>query len=958
MTSFDKPTREQIEVTLPLLSSPQHEAYFFSRLENPLWIAPLAQRNIFKYPPSAEQVEGGGLRFPSWPPSRYLARMASLAPKEVAQLFGDIDTDNASIVGDLLHAALAMPATQAASLVPAVFRAAKRKAIWIHFNDASDLCLRLIDEHETDAATKLANALFTPKCGDGEGLGGRDEYWYKEGLQKVAPALAKVRGPAFLIILCDWLSTSVKAKKYVDADSGKDSSFSWRPAIEEHGQNRDFDFAGVLVGITRAAFEEAIRADAISLADALAILEKQVFHVFERMRIHLINEFASQSPAFVRKTMLDRDLFDDYRCKHEYAMLLGHRWNMLEPEEKATWLGWVDDGPDMSGYDESIQRNLGREPTEEDRQGRRRWWQYEKLHWIRDHLSGDRLAFYNQMHAEHGEPEFADLNVRSGSGWVGEKSPMSVDDLSVKTFADAVAAVAAWQPKGSRFMGPSVEGLASTFRQYLASNRAAFSSQATELVGRPATYVRTFINEMTEAVKANDAIELSAVLELCKWVLEQPFDERTVPVQDDEMLVDKDWQWTRDEISKLVEGVCKAMADTGPRYPLEGIREPIWNLLNALCRDRAESYVVRDVSKDDPRIHDYLDLGINSPRGKALEAALEYARWVGNHVKVKKNDEELVPGGFDAMPEVRDMLAWQIDNGNRTYEAMSIIGSRIGVIYWLDRDWLEANADALFELQGIEQSPFAAEGWAAWNAFLVWVRPHIEFYRRFKRQFAYAVEQAGAVHLADRSREQPMYHLGEHLMILYGRGQLGLDDDGGILHRFIETATPEIRRHAIGFVGRSLKDDEQLPEDVLIRFMLLWEKYWAGPGQQDAQDKPDSWLFGTWFSCGKFPNQWSLDRLHEFIEIARTVEPDHSVVKRLAEIADADVLKVTKILDQMVRGDKEGWRISGWTKSAEAILDRAMKSGGEIRDEAENLINHLGRLGYSEFGKLLKIPTK
>ena len=39
-------------------------------------------------------------------------------------------------------------------------------------------------------------------------------------------------------------------------------------------------------------------------------------------------------------------------------------------------------------------------------------------------------------------------------------------------------------------------------------------------------------------------------------------------------------------------------------------------------------YIIRDVAEDGPWVHDYLDMGIDSPRGEAVEAALEYARWV------------------------------------------------------------------------------------------------------------------------------------------------------------------------------------------------------------------------------------------------------------------------------------------------------------------------------------------
>ena len=42
-------------------------------------------------------------------------------------------------------------------------------------------------------------------------------------------------------------------------------------------------------------------------------------------------------------------------------------------------------------------------------------------------------------------------------------------------------------------------------------------------------------------------------------------------------------------------------------------------------------------------------------------------------------------------------------------------------------------------------------------------------------------------------------------MVLYGRGQIGLDEDKDLLPQFLENAIPDIRRHAIGFVGEFLK---------------------------------------------------------------------------------------------------------------------------------------------------------
>ena len=200
-----------------------------------------------------------------------------------------------------------------------------------------------------------------------------------------------------------------------------------------------------------------------------------------------------------------------------------------------------------------------------------------------------------------------------------------------------------------------------------------------------------------------------------------------------------------------------------------------------------------------------------------------------------------------------------------------------------------------------------------------------------------------------------MNHLGEHLMILYGRGQLGLDEDEGLLRRFLAESHPDIRRHAIGFVGRSLKGEEQIPEEVVGRFKTLWDTYWAGTGKQDVQQKPDAWLFGTWFSSGQFPARWALEQLESFVDVTPTPEPDHAIVEQLTKIAQADIGKAIRILDRMIRGDREGWRIHGWLASARQILAVAMMAGGNARTQAEQVINYLGRRGHIEFGELLNL---
>lgn len=945
MPSFKIPTQEQIDTALQRMRAPEFAAYFLARLQNPLWLAALRQAEVFASPPPAIPLEDNGVSCPHWPASDYLARMASQAPSEVATIFAGIETDNVSIIGDLVKAALAMPANTASRLVPAVSRAARSGQLWrVYFTEAADLCMRLANGGEVSPAMALADALFEPKFGKGEERPhGRDRYWYEKELAKLLPVLIARRPHEFLLRLCNWLNTSVSARPDVDPDTGSDYSYRWRPAIEEHAQNQKYEFPGVLVGFVREGFEQAVRDGLITLDDAFDILARFHYVIFRRIRLYLINEFAEGIPELVQRTIMDRSLLDDRQYKHEYAMLVGWRLNLLTAHDRGTWFEWIDAGPDMSDLNGL---------SDEQRRDRVRYWQFQKLHCVREHLEGGRREFYEEMLAEHGEPRLADLNVYHESGW-GHVSPMTIDDLAKLSFPDVIDRVCSWRPDQRGFREPEIEGLASTFGSYVATDPVLFSKQAGLLIDCPAIFVRTLISRMADAVKTGRDIDVTSVLGLCDWVLTRPVSERTTPREVQGPLADKDWQWTRDQISAFVQGLCNATVEDRPKFPMEPFRKRFWSLVGLLCHDEAKSYIVHDVSKDDPRVRDYLDLTINSPRGMALGAALAYASWVADHIKKPSGEHEIVPGGFDAMPEVREMLEWQLEPNNRSIGALAVIGSRVNLIYRIDKNWLAANAARLFHLEGAVQSSLTASGWVAWNAFLVWVRPHIEFYRLFKQQYAYAVAQCAHVDLTEEAREQPMFHLGEHLMLLYGRGQLGLDEDQGLLRRFLNDSNPEIRCHAVGFVGSSLESEETVPAEVVRRFMVLWDVYWAGAGKKDAEERPDAWLFGTWFSSGKFPARWALRQLEDFVKVVPMPQPDDGIAEQLAKTCEADIVTSVRILDRMVQGDREGWHVSGWCDPATEVLDKAMSAGGDARTQAIQTINYLGRRGYTEFGTLL-----
>lgn len=957
MTSFATPTPQQIEAAVQRMRAPEFATYFLSRLNNPNWVKPLAEKGIFGSPPPPIAADDGRVSYPYWPASRYLVRMASEVPSEVAEILSQVQTDNVFVIGDVLDAARMMPVADAARLVPVVVGGRGLDLSGLHTKDASALCVHLVQGSQLSAALALASALFAPDQSSEDVLGHRhDNYWYKQGLDTVNEVLAGADPFRWLGTLCSWIETLSQAEHGKTSGDEDDGSCWWRPAVERHRQNSDFNVRSILTEFLRHGLELAIRSGHLALDDALGIVGNRTFLIFKRLRVHLVNEFADQVPDLARSIMMDREVFDDYRYKHEYARLLGRRFPLLSEDERTRWFSWVDAGPDLADWERSRSEELGREVTDQEREGRRHYWQFQRLHWLREHLEGDRRRFYDDMYATEGEPELADLNVQIRSGWGPGGSPFTVEELSALTFSQAVEKVASWKPAQDRIEGPSFEGLADAFSEYVATRPEEFSAEASTLVERPFRYVQKFIAQMTEGVKANREINVPAVLELCRWVVRT---ERPEATREQQELHDasSQWRWSRDEVASFVRALTDAKTDGEPRYSLDPYRKPMWETIDSLARDPAESYIVQDISKDDPRGHDYLTLAMNSPRGKAIEAALEYARWVANHTKEKDGDDDVIPGGFNSMPEVRDLLEWHSAPGNRTVHALAMIGSRLGLLYWIDREWLADNSSRLFDLESIERSPRASEGWAAWNAFLVWVRPHAEFYRLFKREFEFAVAQSAEVAGEAQSHERPMDHLAEHLMVLYGRGQLDDERATVLLRRFLESAHPDTRRHAFEFVGRVFESKEELPQDFVDRYRGLWDEYWAGAGKSDAEGKPDAWLFGMWFASGRFAPEWTLPRLEDYMTVAPVPEPDHLVLQTLVKLAPTNVESALRVLDTMIRADREGWRTRMWLDSARAILELGMKAGGETRQRTEQLIDHLGRRGFADLGELLRVAS-
>lgn len=952
---WKKPTPEQVDRSVVLLGQPAQARYFFDRLDNPEWIEPLRMRGSFKRPPRAqEDPSGKTISHALWPASRYLARMASDRPDLVRDIILEMtETDNVSVLEDIVGAARKMPGSTAASLVPMLRNTISRvfqHAIYAPLPELlAQLMVHLAKEGQEQTALDLAELLLTPRFEPRDPIeiqGERfvpgpniepviSEYEYEEVLKDQFLLVVQYVGRGAVRFLADLLE-EVLARSRGRRDAPEDYSEIWRPAIEEHAQNVGSEVKSLLVAGLRDAAEAFITRYPERLRIVIEELESRPKRIYHRMALHLLERFreAPDAALLTRERLESQELFDARWPRHEYARLIRTSFATLPADLQARILGWIEVGPDVEDFQRARVEMGQPPPTEAEVLRYRRTWQRDRLALIGEGLRGQWVDYYRELTEELGEAEAPDFASRAFS-WVGPTSPMGADDIKRMSVEEIVEFFGRW--KGSREdFRPTPEGLGRVFSEVVRMDPQRFAQGATSFRGVDPTYVRSLFWGFESALGEHRSFEWVPVLTLARWVVEQPRDApgREVEGRD----ADPDWEWCLKAIASLLRAGLQSND-----LAFEN-REPVWNVLEALTHDPDPEHDGQDAGSMDP-----LTLSINSVRGEAMHAVVEYGLWLHRHFKQTGAEEE-PRVGFGSMPEVARVLEQHLDPAvERTRAVRAVYGQRFPWLALLDHEWARKHADRIFPLEQAD----AALWDAAWNAYIVFCSPYNDPFRILTSQYLEAARRLSSDDRPHDSSRDPESHLAEHLVILYARGVIRADDE--VFVRFWENARPWLAAHALVFAGQSLRrDKEPIPADVLERLRQLWERRWVAIEAAGRERGAEAAAFGWWFIADRFDRGWALGQLVNALRVAGGTRVDFKVMEMLAAVASGYPRDAVAALELFVEGE-EPWKIHGWRDEIRTILQIALASAdSEAKTSAQRIVQGLGARGYFDFRELLR----
>ncbi|MFN6197497.1 MAG: hypothetical protein ACK4YS_02725 [Aphanizomenon sp.] len=974
MKSWKKPTTQQIEQAIAMLIHPQQRIYFFNRLENPEWIEPLKGKGYFQNPPKIiEDASQGTVRFPMWPESRYLARMAKEKPQEVLEIVKKIDTENSFVHEDFVDAALQMPSEQAVQLVPQIVTWIE-KSIYSYSQfpeKVADLMIHLAKGGRKKQSLKLVITLLAVMRDSSFDNSDNnlyisspkpqirmDNWHYQEILQKYVPELVKLLGDEAWIRLVFLLNDAVKFSRSnaeIEEDQNnlpiwEDSSIYWRYAIEDHPRNfTHSDIREILLESVRDTAKQILEADPTKIRYIVQKLQERRWRIFHRIALYLIREYKNLDPNLLIETLVDYNRFTNtnHHEDYEYVNLLKENFDKLPLEKQEQILNWIDNPPiDWDWLDD----------TDKKSQWVRRW-QQEKLTIIKDSLPISWQERYQQLVNEFGNLEISNIFSGGVSGVkvLGVESPKTDSELESMSIDELVSFLKKWQPKSTDiFEEPSRSGLGFSLARLAEKNPERYSQIATHFQDLHTGYVSNLLRGLRQALnnqskKQQEIKEFDwvSVLSLCNWLAEKSTE------LNQSLLIYEEPQRNWIEPCRMVVD----LVGVGLNIDTMGIpfdfRNQVWNILRLLTQhpdptpERENEYHSSNNS--------YSELAINTVRGEAMHTVVRYALWIRRHFEQSPELEERLERGFDEMPEVRQLLDKHLNLDIEPSLAIrSVYGQWLPWLTLLDPLWANQSIRKIFP----PDENLSNLRCAVWESYINFSGVYDNVFDLLHEEYRYVIEQINTTTIEPENLTHSDEGLAVHLMTFYWRGKLNLDE-GGLLTRFFELASDKLRGYALEFMGRSLKNTENdIEPEILNSLQLLWKNRLETACNSSEPNSYATELaaFGWWFGSAKFEDSWAISQIKQVLELVGKLDPDFLVLKRLAILADTMPKSVVECLELMIKKDKSEWGIYGWRNETKTILSKVIQSNSDqARKTAVDIIHDLGKRGNQELRDLLNL---
>jgi hypothetical protein len=426
-------------------------------------------------------------------------------------------------------------------------------------------------------------------------------------------------------------------------------------------------------------------------------------------------------------------------------------------------------------------------------------------------------------------------------------------------------------------------------------------------------------------------------LVLALAVMEYPF-EPDIEVPDRDR--DPGWRWCRGQIGSLLRS---GLTDKPNRVPFD-LRSTTWEVIRRLTEDpnpSAEHEARYGGDNMDP-----LTLSINTNRGTAMHAVVEYALWCRRELESLGED---VSRGLELMPKVAEVLDRHLHpEVEASLAVRAVYGRWLPWLLLLDESWTIERLPLLFPYQDNE-----ALAEAVWDTYIAWCPPYDSVFRALEEQYRAAIDRVPSNRKAGSfGHDSVDSKLGQHLVTLYWRRVI----DREVLERYFARTDDQLAAVVMRFVGRALMNTPgELSASVAERVQDLWEWRFSETAPHPEEHALELRAFGIWFASGKLDARWALDALERTAELVGAPTLSHLVAERLAKVSEDNPVDAVRVFAGMVERPEHEWDYIGWRDEAKTIVEAALASGeADAEEPVASIIDFYVRRGELDLRELTR----
>ena len=759
-------------------------------------------------------------------------------------------------------------------------------------------------------ASKLLEILYSIKFTDRE-TGGRSrreaslrfDYYRAEKMTKKIAFLAGCRlgGQAVSVF-------HSKLVKVLDELNNDAWSSIWQPAIEEHEQNKHHnDPENILLAGYRDSLTGYIDALPGEASEYIGTMLESPYQTIERLAIHCV----SQNPKLCRE-LCDSLINEKYlqaNYRHEIWHFLKLNYAGFKDEQKHNALALIQ----------------GKVRTDEDGLMQEAASAYERSTWlaaIKDFGPHELKLYREATTVAKTDPDHPDFSSYMSSGWVGQKSPYSVETLRSLSVDELVQTLVTYQGGGG-WREPGIEGLSKAVGQLIKNSPLDYYGKLGSLVDLDLAYVCEIIEAYRElwSEKANlpwDDV-WQHLLEYMTAIIQQDrFWDPANTKQREDFVANR--HWVVGSIGRLLEWGSKS-DDHAFHERHHDVAESILKLL--LEKENGEKF------KEDS---DAVSISINSPRGGCIEALINLTLRACR-LEDRKNDGNHTA----AWAHFRTYYDAELERSDkREYEFATLVTNYLPNFLFMSKEWVIGNLGRIFDQGDYLKWLCAMQGYSYVNTV------YQEIYRYLK-EHGDLLRVLGDENLKERVEDKVV----QHIAVAYINDFEALTEEDSLINVLLKRRRFEELNHLIWFFWTIRKDgDNKLQAKVYELWPMLLDLV-------DLSSDEGRKLASTLCHWAAFVERVDAGTKVLLLAVAPYADESHNsydLLENLARLSDEEPFEANEIWLKMLEGSASDYP----EEAIRRILVNLVSQGVEGRRAARETVSEYLKKGVERPSDWLK----